>query len=126
MNFYKTSLMIMIVALIVCLAVVGVAIMNSKNDLQFPPTKSDCPDYYVKNTVTGECEDVNNLFNHDDIECKTVNFDDETKFPNKNNTGTGANSAICEKKRWAETQCGLNWDGITNNENICYSKIKST
>ena len=95
--------------------------MNSKNELEFPPTKSNCPDYYVKNTVTGECEDLNELFNHDSKpECETVDFNDESSFPNLNNTGTGANSAICEKKKWAE-RCGLNWDGITNNENICYS-----
>ena len=114
--------MIMVVILIICLATVGIAIVNSKNDIAFPPTKSDCPDYYVKNTVTDVCEDINNLFEHTSEDCKSINFNDITEFPNLNNTGTGANSAICEKKLKCES-CGLNWDGITNNENICYSKI---
>lgn len=113
MSFYKTSLMIMVVVLIICLAVLGVAISNSEESKLYPPTLSDCPDYYVKDD-TGVCVDLQGNLSSV-IECHNI---DTNSF--NQNEGTGEASNLCQKKRWAE-DCGVNWDGITNNENICYT-----
>ena len=125
MEFYKTVFMIMLVVLFISLSIVGYAIYNSKNDKKYPPIVSECPDYYE---LSGNiCTDVHGLNNGNDynsggasqsISCESVNF---SLLPKSNNAGMGPNSAICEKKKWANT-CGVNWDGITNDENICYSK----
>ena len=37
-----------------------------------------------------------------------------------NKPGMGPLSGICAKKRWAESCGGVPWDGITNNEDVCY------
>lgn len=113
MSFYKTSLMIMILILILCLTVLGVVISNSETSILYPPTVADCPDYYVKNG-TGECVDEAQQLS-ENTECQSIN--PETLF--SKNEGIGEESSLCQKKRWAEG-CNVNWDGITNNENICY------
>ena len=119
MNFYKSSAMIMVVILIVCLTVVGVMISQSKDEVKYPPTLSECPDYYEKQD-SGACKDVKEL-NNGFSGCALVDFNNEQIFTNKDNVGIGPHSAICEKKKWA-MDCGVDWDGITNNENVCYSK----
>jgi hypothetical protein len=113
MNFYKTSLMIMVVVLIICLSVLGVVIQSSETSKLYPPTVADCPDYYVKNS-DGICEDPTQTLSNIES-CNTVN--PEADFPKRK--GIGKRSGLCRKKRWAEG-CNINWDGITNNENICY------
>lgn len=116
MEFYKTVFMIMLIVLFISLSIVGYAIYNSKNDKKYPPIVSECPDYYE---LSGNiCTDVHGLSSGDQSSCQNVNF---SLFTNSNNAGMGPNSAICEKKIWANN-CGVNWDGITNDENICYSK----
>ena len=129
MNFYKTTFTIMIVVLIICLAIIGTTIAYSKNDVKFPPITSECPDYYKK-MPSGNCvSQVNGIekestipFNDTTANCTNVDFKDGTIFSNKDNGGIGPASALCEKKEWAKA-CGVNWDGITSNDNICYSTI---
>ncbi len=129
MNFYKTTFTIMIVVLIICLAIIGTTIAYSKNDVKFPPITSECPDYYKK-MPSGNCvSQVNGIekesdisFNNITASCTNIDFKDGNIFSNKDNGGMGPPSALCEKKKWAKA-CGVNWDGITSNSNICYSTI---
>ena len=73
MSFYKTSLMIMIVVLIICLSVLGVIISTSESSKLYPPTVADCPDYYVKGDH-GICEDTHNIETEpSDSVCRYVN-----------------------------------------------------
>lgn len=118
MGFYKTSFMIMMVVLIIVLTTMGVALHTSKGDVKFPPNISKCPDYYVYNPTDKTCVDVKVLSTGGTSEgtsCIEPNFN-EDKF---NAKGTGPQSGICQKKKWANN-CNVPWDGITNNEDICY------
>lgn len=118
MEFYKTSFMIMMVVLILSLAIMGVALHTSKGDVNFPPNISKCPDYYVYDPTTKTCNDVKQLStdgSYQGTDCTNPDFNVD-KFKAK---GTGPQSGICKKKRWAEN-CNVPWDGIANNEDICY------
>lgn len=117
MNFFKISVISMIVILIICLAVIAVLIKTSDSKRVYPPHISECPDYYVKQE-DGTCSDVKEIATEE--VCRKVDFNDATAFPNKDNEGLGSNGAFCEKKLWAK-QCGVNWDGLTNNDDVCYS-----
>lgn len=112
MNFYKFISLLAIVVLIVCLAFVATALQTSSSDNVFPPHISECPDFYVKNE-NGECVAQYDLSGES---CKSHNFSTYI------NPGMGQNSAICQKKQWAEN-CGVNWDGITNNNDVCNISI---
>ena len=130
MNFYKTTFTIMIIVLIICLAVIGTIISYSNNDVKFPPITSECPDYYKLNE-SGECVSQIDVIprkqwwkrkgNKPDIPCDKVDFNN-SYFKKKDNGGMGRASALCERKKWAK-KCGVNWDGVTTNDNICYSTI---
>lgn len=119
MNFYKTSFMIMVVVLIICLAFLGSAISASSADKRFPPVISECPDYYELDS-SGICSTSFSLYTGTGSECNYIKFSNSSDFPNYGNGGLGESSELCEKKIWAEN-CGVNWDGITTNENICYA-----
>lgn len=114
MNFYKLVLSIAIIILIIFLVLIAVAIQTSSNESIFPPHISLCPDYYIYNSNTSTCEDPNNT--DTDSSCNSENFNDEKYMV----PGMGPESGICEKKKWANI-CNVNWDGITNNENVCVS-----
>ena len=75
MNFYKSSAMIMVVILIICLTVVGVMISQSKDEVKYPPTLSECPDYYEKQD-SGACKDVKEL-NNGFSGCALVDFNNK-------------------------------------------------
>lgn len=117
MNFYKLCVISMIVILLICLAIIAVLIHTSDKNNVYPPNVSECPDYYVKQE-DGTCKDVKGVAA--DESCMSVDFNDSSQFPYKYHIGLGANSAFCERKIWAK-ECGVNWDGLTNNDNVCYS-----
>lgn len=101
----------MIIVLIITFTVVGVAVANGTDSKLFPPVISECPDYFSKNSDTNQCE--SNIYTG-------IQFDPSgTSFINQANDGTGPSSALCEKKKWA-IENSLNWDGLTNNPDICY------
>ena len=110
MNFYKFISLLAIVVLIICLAFVATALQTSSSEKLFPPHISECPDFYVKN-ANGECVAQ---FDVSGTSCKINDFSD-SEF---NNPGMGLHSGICKKKNWAK-DCGVNWDGITNNNDVC-------
>lgn len=115
MNFYKLISLIAIVVLILSLAAVGVALQYTSSKVSFPPHISECPDYYVKDSDTGDCNG-NLPLSTANVDCKAKNFSDASY----NVPGTGRHSGICQKKLWAQT-CGVNWDGVTNVSSVCYA-----
>ena len=119
MEFYRTSFMIMLVILIIVLTVMGVALHNSTDVATFPPHISECPDFYVKQEG-GICLDEKSLArtgsDENNVSCTRPDFSGE----NFTTPGMGPQSGICAKKRWAESCGGVPWDGITNNEDVCY------
>ena len=114
MNYYKMVTIIALVVLIICLAFVGAALSKSSKNSIFPPQVSECPDFYVKDELTGNCE--TDKYDKISDECYSINFSNDTEY---NNPGMGSTSGMCKKKNWAKG-CNINWDGITNNPDVCY------
>lgn len=103
MSFQKTTVIIAIVVLILVLLLVAYMMHKSKKTAKWPPMISECPDYFE--VVSPQvCNNVRNLGN-----CPgTISFTDP-QFQ--------GSSGLKQKKTWAEN-CGVVWDGITNNTSI--------
>ena len=110
-GYYKIVSIIALVILVICLVLVGIALSKASTDSNFPPHISECPDFYISNG-DGTCTDSKGIALAD---CQNGDFTDASY----NNPGMGPTSGICLKKKWAEN-CGVNWDGITNNPDVCY------
>ena len=117
-NFQKIVLAIAIIIFIILMIFIAAVLYNKKYGVKFPPTVSQCPDYWIdkpeQNGTGGihddgkqSCTNVKNLGN---ISCdKTMDF-----------TGSfwQGSTGGCNKYKWAKS-CDLTWDGITNNPNLC-------
>ena len=115
MNFYKQVIVVAIVILIISLSLIGTVLSQSKSDVRFPPNISECPDFYKKISDT-ECESTKNMYLSSELQCQLLDFQD-LKYTR---AGTGPNSGACEKKK-VSLECGITWDGITNNSDVCYA-----
>lgn len=103
-NFQSLVLKIAGIILVITLAVMAVLIYQSRSSLRFPPTQSECPDYWTV-ISQNQCKNVHGLANGamNDV----ANFQD-SKYKGR--------SGIIEKCKWARQYgTGLTWDGITNN-----------
>ena len=117
MNFQKIVLLIAIVILIVFLAFVGYMLYQNKYTSDYPPTVSDCPDYWLDRSksdsdgtnISSYCYNVKNLGNPN---CEKK-MDFSTSF-------WTSSDGLCKKQKWAN-ECKLTWDGVTNNNNACNS-----
>jgi hypothetical protein len=116
-NFQKIVLSIAIIVFIILIIFIAILLYRSKYDVKFPPTISQCPDYWIDkqdqngsadlNNSSQMCTNVKNLGN---VSCdKTMDF---TGSFWQGATGT------CNKYKWAKS-CDLTWDGITNNTSAC-------
>ena len=118
MNFYKTVCMVALVILTICLAFIGSLLVNSSKDVQFPPNISKCPDNYeMVYDEDGHFDRCMTTSNEVTSDCKEKAFTEDTKF---SIPGIGPTSGACEKKKWAKN-CMVDWDGLTNNAEVCYS-----
>ena len=116
MNFYTKLLVGTIVFLIITLALVGYFMSISGKNQEYPPSISDCPDHYVLSGSSCSAPIYMNVQNQPDVSCNVQNFG-KRQFMFK---GTNFASGLCAKKLWAN-DCGVKWDGITNNDMICYA-----
>ncbi len=114
MDFYSTVLISFIILLVITLAIVGTILTNMNKKQKFPGNISTCPDYYSLNEQ-GYCLQNDVIFNDPTSACKIFNPTD----PKYEVKGTGSESGMCKKKEWGN-QCGVSWDGITNDINICF------
>lgn len=139
MNFYKIVTIIAIVILIIFLTITGVVLnSSSKEKIIFPPYISMCPDYYVYNENSDECQgpsiissSLTTTIDDNPINCNNFRIrnkkiddsesDEDITGHSFNQPGMGPNSGICAKKKWANG-CNVHWDGITNNEDVCNKK----
>lgn len=111
MNFYKLLLLVTLIVLFISLAIIGTILYNSSKNSVFPPNISKCPDYYYMNDDT--------CYHTSDENLPTFTLD-EINSDNIGNPGTDELSEVCGKKRWAKSN-NINWDGLTNNADICRS-----
>ena len=116
MNFYKTVCIIALVILLVSLAFIGSALASSSQNMEFPPNISKCPDNYE--IGYDEYGDFYSCMNSNAVldGCDSESFADSSY----NMPGIGPTSGACEKKKWAK-KCRVDWDGLTNNPQICHS-----
>ena len=114
MGFYKSLLIGTLVSLIIVLAIMGVILGNYSSNQNFPPEHSMCPDYYTINS-SNVCKVNSDIYSTVKADCMNKNFNDAVYSIG----GTGPLSGLCKKKQWAN-DCGVSWDGITNNADICY------
>ena len=114
MDFYTSLFTATIIFLIIVLCFVGYFMSLSKKNQTYPPSTSDCPDYYSLNS-NGTCKIGANITARE----PTCNIEDFTQNKYKGD-GTDFTSGLCAKKMWAN-KCEVSWDGITNNDDICYA-----
>lgn len=100
-HFHKTVLIVAIVILTLALIVIGVLLHNRKYDVKFPPEIGNCPDYYTS-APKNVCNNTIGL-NVRNPNCNSTDF--------SSYMGSGGKKKKCN---WAK-QCGVTWDGITNN-----------
>ena len=93
MAFQSTLIMVATVVLLLSLIFISISLYNTNSGAKFPPVENKCPDYWSISGPT--CIDTYDLGSN----CNEDIITDDT---------------ICEKKRKA-IQCGLTWNGITNN-----------
>tara|TARA_B110000503_G_C7155797_1_gene417255 strand:+ start:99 stop:527 length:429 start_codon:yes stop_codon:yes gene_type:complete len=132
-EFNIMVLNVAVIVFIIALIVVGYILYFSVKNSAFPPYDTQCPTYY-KVDPTGE----NCIFDYDTYPTGSTSYPALAKPGNNNNSSsTGANSCetvpisqfnvkgfssdevLCAKNRWAQ-DCGVFWDGVTNNKNACF------
>lgn len=100
-NFQSVMLLIAIIALIICLILIGMFLKDSKSSITWPPIIPNCPDFWED--LSGDGSRCSNVKRLGSPVVATMDFTASTY--------TGS-SGKCEKYKWATTN-GLEWDGIT-------------
>jgi hypothetical protein len=103
MTFQKITMIVASLILLLFLIVIGVLIYQHHKDAVWPPMISECPDYWK---VVGPevCENVKDLGS-----CKGVKDFSGPEWQGQ--------SGLKKKYEWARN-CGVVWDGITNNTSL--------
>ena len=114
MDFYTSLFVGTIIFLIIILCIVGYYMSISKKKQTYPPSIADCPDYYSLD-ANGLCK-IGTSITVTDPTCNTEDFRQE-KYKKEGNDFT---RGLCKKKMWGN-KCEVSWDGITNNDEICYT-----
>ena len=112
MNFQRIVLMIAGLLLLGFLAVVAYSMIKANTIGEWPPVIANCPDSWVMDT-NGTCNNMNGVHMNTGTTCTNTNFANDAKYLGQ--------SGLCEKYKWSQT-CGVNWDGISNNPNVCTIK----
>jgi len=118
MSFYTIVLIIAIIILIIALTSVGLLIRRLNTSKTFPPSASECPDYWVINS-NGSCS-VPGLSGtntpgtgYNDASNNTPGlFGGAVNFTDAGWKNQGI-SELCAKKKWANKYSVL-WSGVSN------------
>lgn len=114
-NFNTLVLQIATIILIILLIIIGMVMYYSSRNAKFPPVVAECPDYWNV-TREGNRTICKNLLK---INPKNISETDTcSKIDPVNFTGPSDEETLCNKFSWAHN-CGVLWDGITNNNNSC-------
>lgn len=103
MSIQNIILMVAGVILILVLSFIGYMMYMAKSTTQFPPDISECPDYW-KVVGLEKCENVMNLGS-----CPGIHDFSGPEWQGQ--------TGLKQKNAWAK-QCGIVWDGVTNNTSI--------
>ncbi len=123
-SFQKIVLTIAIIIFILLMIFIASVLYNNKYGVAFPPTISECPDYWLDKQKTinssgdfgegdGDSQTKQTCYNVQNLgkpSCsKTMDFTGDFW---QGSTGS------CNKYKWAKS-CDLTWDGITSNTTLC-------
>ena len=114
MDFYTSLFVGTFIFLIIILCIVGYYMSISKKKQTYPPSIADCPDYYSLDAA-GSCK-IGASITASQTTCNVEDF----KNAKYKKEGTDFTSGLCAKKMWAN-KCEVSWDGITNNDDLCYT-----
>tara|TARA_Y100000389_G_scaffold32035_1_gene27204 strand:- start:2822 stop:3142 length:321 start_codon:yes stop_codon:yes gene_type:complete len=106
MRFQSIVIVIAIIVLIATLSFIGYVLYSSQHNQQFPPVQAACPDYWVSEGTN--CINKRNLGT-----CPGPT--DFVNIPHYQ-----GHQGDCNKSKWAK-DCGVTWEGITNNPSVCKS-----
>ena len=116
MNFQKS------VIVSACILFIAYVLYNNKYNVSFPPTVSQCPDYWLDMEKTANSSgDIGNNNSQTKQSCVNIkNLGNQSCNRTMDFTGNfwQGSTGNCNKSKWAKG-CDLTWDGITNNSNIC-------
>lgn len=121
MGFYKTTIIVAIIHLIIFLAILGVLMSQAYNSKSYIVEQNTCPDYYTFDGTN--CNANTSIYDTTSLDsgktdaerCSVIDFTTSDIYKV---SGTDGSSGLCAKKNRA-IDCGVSWDGITNNSDIC-------
>ena len=131
-SFQIIVLSIATVVLVLVLTFIGIVMSSQNSSTVYPPTMSDCPDYWevrkdgsgcnvplpTKNRVNlGGIYDKGNKLILDGTNTYGLKTD-STGTNYINFTDSKLWSGVCSKKKWAQGY-SLSWDGVTNYNGTC-------
>ena len=121
-NFQKTVATIAIIIFIILMIFIASVLSNNKYGVTFPPTVSDCPDYWLdmQKTVNsnGDIGDGDSQTQQSCFNVKNLGKSSCSKTMDFTGDFWQGSTGSCNKNKWAKA-CDLTWDGITNNTSIC-------
>lgn len=132
-SFQVIVLSIATVVLVLVLTFIGIVMSNQNSSAVYPPTTTDCPDYWEVRKDGSGCnvplpikgrlnlgsiyDKSNNLL----LNSSNTNASLKTDSTNTNYINFADSklwSGVCAKKKWA-SENGIFWDGITNYNGTC-------
>ena len=130
-QFNKIVLTIATIILIIALILDSTFILKSISKSKFPPFVNDCPDYW---DITTDKDGKQICVNNSTINIAKNNMRDDIfkEWCETAKVSWWATDGIltkvfgsknCAKNNWSR-YCGLTWDGISNNKNICKTPPK--
>ena len=123
MIFYKNLFISVILSAFLILAMIAYMVYVTKKKQAYPPVFQACPDYYILDAQTGICSANEDVWKVNALPSKSVRtnmYCNNVDFSSNKKLGMGADSSLCNKKNWS-ADCGVSWDGISNNPDICYT-----
>ena len=109
-NFQRIVLVIAGILFVGFMITVVYSMLKANKIGEWPPVIANCPDNWIMDTDGKTCINKNGLFNKNN--CNRINTSEDIY------SGAGG---LCQKYQWS-SNCGVNWDGISNNPGACVPK----
>ena len=121
-TFQKIVATIAIIIFIILMIFIASVLYNNKYGVEFPPTVSECPDYWLDMQKTanssGDIGDGDSKTQQSCFNVKNLGKTSCSKTMDFTGDFWQGSTGSCNKDKWAKA-CDLTWDGITNNTSIC-------
>jgi hypothetical protein len=109
LNFQRIVLIIAGVLFAMFMVTVIYSMLKANTIGEWPPVIANCPDNWVMGADGKTCNNNGVFKTNSATNCDTI-VPSGTAF-----SGAGG---MCEKYKWSKN-CGVNWDGISNNPGVC-------